>query len=189
MLKTEIVFFGKTCLAVCDHRCEKAWGINGRHHFEAQVAFDDEDDYANLADHELGDAPLDPGTYEGTDAKPFHPIRHNKWCVRECERSSLIEPGCEIVLNDYSKRVYNIPNLHPDEDHSKFHTGEIYTVGNAMTELTIVDQIIAHCRQWVVENHMSFMTDEYKAEFLAGKHDENDRFLRAIQSGLPLGKN
>ena len=55
-------------------------------------------------------------------------------------------------------------------------------------EQTIVEQIITHCRQWVVENHMSFMTDEYKAEFLAGHHDDNERFLRAIQNGLPLEK-
>lgn len=53
-------------------------------------------------------------------------------------------------------------------------------------ENDIVEQIIAHCRQWVVANHMSFMTDEYKAEFLAGKHDDDPRFLRAIKMGLTL---
>ena len=31
----------------------------------------------------------------------------NKWCVRECERSEVFEPGVPIVLRDYSRRRYN----------------------------------------------------------------------------------
>jgi hypothetical protein len=56
------------------------------------------DDFAWLADGELGDAPADPGTYEGLamEGKPATvtgPDDLNRWCVRECERMSVSEPG------------------------------------------------------------------------------------------------
>ncbi len=127
MLKTQIVF-DQTCLAVCDHKCEKAWGINGRSHFEGvSIAYDDEDDNVYLADHEVGIAPNDLGTYEGGHGKPMHPDKHNKWCVRECERCAIIDPNDEIRLPDFSKRRYNIPSLHPEADlEQDISTGEIF---------------------------------------------------------------
>lgn len=128
MLKTQIIFFGQTCLSVCDHKCEKAWGHNGRRHFEGvSIAYDEDDDHVFLADHEVGIAPDDPGTYEGCDGKPMHPEKHNKWCVRECERNAIIEPNNEILLPDFSKRRYNIPSLHPEADlEQDIGTGEIF---------------------------------------------------------------
>lgn len=133
MLETEITWFGRQCLAVCDHKCEKAWGHNGRRNARdgagpACIEYDDMDDCVDLADSEVGLAPEDPGTYEGGHGKPMHPDRHNKWCVRECERSSIIEPGEEITYWDYSKRVYNQPWLHPEAaDHNvKVKTGRVF---------------------------------------------------------------
>lgn len=77
------VAFGLPILLACDGKCEKAWGNNGR---PKRQLSDDSDDYEFVADSELGDAPADPGTYEGGDAKPIDRT-HNKWCFRECERS------------------------------------------------------------------------------------------------------
>lgn len=128
MLTTKIVWFGRDCLIACDHRCEKAWGINGRRHFEGvMIDFDGEDDVVYLADSEVGEAPDDPGTYEGGHGKPDHPQRHNKWCARECERSSIIEQGKEITYPDYSVRRYNIPANHEGVlRFPKITTGEIF---------------------------------------------------------------
>jgi hypothetical protein len=78
-MKTAIVFCGEPAVVECDGRCAFAWGINwggGREGF----------------------APEDPGTYEGGEPKPeppYPPGRHNKWCVRECERSTMRPPGEE----------------------------------------------------------------------------------------------
>lgn len=76
---------------------------------------ENEDDYAYLADDELGDAPEDPGTYEGDDAKPINKIGiPNKWCVRQCERCAMSHPGewnKPLPLPDFSNRVYNIPRV------------------------------------------------------------------------------
>lgn len=113
MLTTQITYFGKPCTVACDARCDKAWGLNGR----PRVTFDpgEPDDYAFLADGELGSAPAETGTWEGGHGKPSEvPSRHNKWCVRECERSETFEPGETIVLRDLSKRLFNMPSLHPD---------------------------------------------------------------------------
>lgn len=70
-MQTNIVFFGKQVTLSCDADCEHAWGINW-----------------------IGPrgetAPVDPGTYEGNDAKPPDKT-HNKWCARECERSEVSE--------------------------------------------------------------------------------------------------
>lgn len=81
---------------------------------------DDPDDYAYLADDEVGTAPIDPGTYEGGHAKPLPDSeKMNKWCVRECERSTLygrIERAKKQqpkILPDFSKRLFNQPWKHP----------------------------------------------------------------------------
>jgi len=108
-LITDITCFGKETKAACDNKCEKAWGINTRP--KTQLS-EDEDDTVYLTDNELAEAPIDPGTYEWDDAKPMHPDRHNKWCVRECERCKLLEVGEELILADFTKPIYNIPSKH-----------------------------------------------------------------------------
>lgn len=111
--KKSIVFFGQTATVACDGKCEKAWGINSRpkHYFVDEEK--DPDDYEFLADGELARAPRDPGTYEGGHAKPSPDAEKlNKWCVRECERCWMSEPGrpdATPQLRDFSKRLANKP--------------------------------------------------------------------------------
>jgi hypothetical protein len=109
MISTEIRWFDRMAILACDGKCSKAWGINCR----PEISFDDEDldDTAYLADDELGDAPEDPGTYEGFQAKPIDQ-KHNKWCARECERSVICEAGEDLELPDFSQRRYNQPWKH-----------------------------------------------------------------------------
>src|SRR5262245_5976483 len=108
LIAKQILYFGHELILVCDARCDKAWGINRRP--RVQLSPTDEDDYAFLADGELGEAPADPGTAEGGHRKPRTPgERLNKWCCRECERSLKIEPGKDFELPDFTCRVYNLP--------------------------------------------------------------------------------
>lgn len=110
MIVKRIIFFGQSATHACDGKCNKAWGRNGRP--RVQIS-DHVDDYAHLADDELGEAPVDPGTYEGDHAKPADargPDDINKWCVRECERAWMSPPGrpdATPELPDYSVRLYN----------------------------------------------------------------------------------
>jgi hypothetical protein len=109
MLARQITYFGKDLILICDGNCKKAFGINGR----PEQRFDDEDDFAWLPDGEVGDAPDNPGTYEGGQGKPILPGEHlNKWCARECERSAKVEPGKEFQLRDFSNPVFNQPGKH-----------------------------------------------------------------------------
>lgn len=82
----------------------------------------DEDDYAYLADDELDDAPTDPGTYEGADAKPLSPDEFpNKWCVRECERCEISNNGevnLPLVVRTFGERRYNISAHKPTKKDS-----------------------------------------------------------------------
>lgn len=106
MLKSQVRMFGKQRIIACDERCDKAWGMNER----PEIVFDEDDldDFAYLADHELGTAPDCSNWWEGGHNKPqSKEERHNKWCVRACERSTIFEIGEEIVLKDFSSRVYN----------------------------------------------------------------------------------
>lgn len=109
MLVTRITYLGKPCTVICDRRCEFAFGISSRPRI--QIGADD-DDIVYLSDGEVGEAPADPGTYEGGHGKPFHPARHNKWCVRQCERSSFVDPGQPAIPKDWSRRRYNQPWKH-----------------------------------------------------------------------------
>jgi hypothetical protein len=108
-----IRYFGQSAKVVCDRNCAKAWGINNRPKVQLSEG---EDDYAFLADGELGDAPADPGTYEGGDGKPSSPDEFpNKWCVRECERCAMSKPGqshLPLALKAFDERRYNIPSRH-----------------------------------------------------------------------------
>lgn len=87
-----IRFCGVNTFVACDGLCTKAWGLNGRPGRN--------DDRVGLPDDELGEAPADPGTYEGGEGKPAAPPvegeRFSRWCVRECERN---------VTADYNDRT------------------------------------------------------------------------------------
>jgi hypothetical protein len=119
MIVKRLIFFGRSATHACDGRCDKAWGINSRPTVptrkELHSGTADPDDYAFLADDELGTAPIDPGTYEGEHAKPrvaSGPDDINKWCVRECERAWMSDPGhpdAAPELPDFSGRHYNKP--------------------------------------------------------------------------------
>ena len=106
MIVRQILYFGQATTLACDAKCDKAFGWSKRPKTPPGAH---EDDYALLADHEVGTAPADPGTYEGECAKPrTQEERLNKWCARECERSITVnrEDGVE-ELRDLSRRFYN----------------------------------------------------------------------------------
>lgn len=100
-----IVFAGQKARIKCDRKCDKAWGINSRP--RQQI---DEESYCFMADDELGVAPETPGTYECADAKPLTPDEFpNKWCVRECERCAMSNPGewdKELELKQLDKKTW-----------------------------------------------------------------------------------
>jgi hypothetical protein len=108
----QILWFDRHVTLACDGKCGKAWGLSNR----PKIEFDpnEPDDVAWLADSELSDAPVQPGTWEGGHGKPRDPSQMNKWCARECERSGIFEPGEPIMLTDYSTRHYNQPWKHTE---------------------------------------------------------------------------
>lgn len=144
MIAKSGTFFGQPVILACDAQCHKAWGIGDRPRVyldeSPQVVrgygyddvnfypdfFQDEDmrgkdvdNHAMLADHELPDAPIDPGSYEGDEGKPWLPEqRLNKWCARACERCVIIDdkfPVKDFELPDFSQRRYNIaPHTRPE---------------------------------------------------------------------------
>ena len=125
-LETRIDRRTGAALAVCDRNCAKAWGVNGRNLPEAGTIDHGEDDVIYLADGETGDAPRDPGTYEGGQGKPFHPAAHNLWCLRECERCAIVGDGEPVAHPDFSVRVYNQPWKHGLDRPSPVTTGRIF---------------------------------------------------------------
>lgn len=104
-----ITYMGQAAKVACDEKCNKAWGINNRPYNQLSEA---DDDTELLSDDELGEAPEDPGTYEGGHAKPINKQGiPNKWCVRECERCVMSNPGeshLPLELKDFSIRRRNI---------------------------------------------------------------------------------
>ena len=110
MIVKRLIFFGLPATHACDGKCDKAWGRNGRPHVQLS---DDPDDYASLADGELGTAPTVTGVTEDGQNKPLDakgPEDINKWCIRECERQWLSDPrypDAPPELPDYSARLYN----------------------------------------------------------------------------------
>lgn len=106
MISKQIIYFGQPVILTCDAMCWKAWGINNRPSVQLS---DDPDDFEYLADDELGEAPTNPGTYEGQDAKPTKLAeRLNKWCARECERSKKVKPNEDYNLPSFIQRLKNI---------------------------------------------------------------------------------
>lgn len=103
-----ITFCGQPAKVACDEKCEKAWGSLR----PKEQLSEDEDDIVWLADDELGIAPENNGNYEDDQAKPINKQGiPNKWCVRECERCVMSEPGKShepLMLKDWSKRRYNM---------------------------------------------------------------------------------
>lgn len=111
MIIKRLTFAGQAATHACDGKCNKAWGRNGGRP-NVQIS-GNEDDYAYLADGEIDEAPIDPGTYEGGHTKPLAaegPDDINKWCLRECERAWISPPGkpdATPELPDFSVRFYN----------------------------------------------------------------------------------
>ena len=103
MLQKEIKWFRDQCILACDGKCHKAWGINNR---PKRQLSEDEDDYEYLSDNELGEAPENPGTYEGGQGK--NPKSLNKWCARECERSKIFDMDEQIALKNFENPIKNI---------------------------------------------------------------------------------
>ncbi len=133
-MEKDITYFGQKAKVACDEKCNKAWGMNNRPRIYPEIS-DTEifglngksvypsykkypedsyevDNYAYCSDDELGDAPKDPGTYEGGCGKPRDKSEiGNKWCVRQCERCVMSDLGKfdePLKLRDFSKRKYNI---------------------------------------------------------------------------------
>ena len=129
MIKKEINYGGPVT-AVCDGKCDKAWGHNNRPkvYLHPDGEDGDPDDFYYLPDHELGEAPEDPGTYEGGHGKPVgDDDLMNKWCVRECERSGTFGHNYGGVRRDYpphdfSDRVYNDGRRQVEYDAAKGKT-------------------------------------------------------------------
>ncbi len=116
MIQRRILYHGHDLILACDGKCNKAWGHNGRPRHRFQPEDVDPDDHVAFADSDLGRAP-GPGktaiVCEGGHAKPSTSSlkdgeRMNKWCARECERSTKVPVGDVIVLPDLE---YPKPNL------------------------------------------------------------------------------
>jgi len=60
MLGKNIIYFRQKATVVCDGNCSKAWGNNSRPKVYLSDEDTDPDDFAFLADGELGDAPANP---------------------------------------------------------------------------------------------------------------------------------
>lgn len=107
VLTKRIRYNGQPAIVACDGKCSKAWGRCSR---PSQQLSEDELDVEWLADHELGEAPSNPGTAEGRDVKPTHEGEElNTWCVRECERSDFAPELEQLKLRDFSQRHRRYP--------------------------------------------------------------------------------
>lgn len=123
-MEKDIIYFGEKTKVACDEKCNKAWGFMNRPRVYPKISDSkifgldgdtiypddyDDDEFIFCSDDELGEAPIDPETYEGGDAKPTNKSEiGNKWCVRECERCVMSNFGKydePLVLKDFSKRI------------------------------------------------------------------------------------
>ena len=113
-----VKYFGTPLAFGCDGKCKKAWGLNSRP--KVMLGADiggDIDDFVYKADCDIGTAPQDPGTYEGADleAKPLpHEEKLNRWCLRECERSTSCDMGELLVLPDWDNPTPNFGSRHEE---------------------------------------------------------------------------
>lgn len=166
MISKEILYLGKQVILACDGKCDKAWGISNRE--TIQLDENDLDDIAYLSDNELDVAPKDPGTYEGTHAKPYNNSELlNKWCCRECERSSIFnieEKDIEKKLKDFSNRVYNIPlkviQLNAPKKETKlsgFENGKLYYSQNLKHKIYIDRKHIIEINTAIKDISISFI--------------------------------
>lgn len=110
MYKKQVQAYGEQRIIGCDGKCNKAWGVICRPIVDLDGK--GEDNHYLLGDDDLGEAPEDPGTYEGGDGKPFDAQSGedmNRWCFRQCERCEDCKVGEELQLKDWSKKRYNKP--------------------------------------------------------------------------------
>ena len=98
MKTKEITYFGERRVVMCDENCRKAWGWASRP--QRRI---DKDWIMYLSDHDTGEAPRDPGTYEGGYGKPLSSAEFpNKWCVRQCERCTMSDKCGNIEPLDWN---------------------------------------------------------------------------------------
>lgn len=95
-----ITFFGQKVKVACDGNCAKAWGVTSRPKGATKKY---------LSDAELGIAPAVSDTAEGNDMKPGSSAEFpNKWCVRQCERCAMSDPGkhdAPLALPRFNKKT------------------------------------------------------------------------------------
>lgn len=130
VLDKKIVYFGRQTHTGCDAKCHKAWGtqqrpcvyldaegkvirvwLGGRGKYDLPEGADP-DNHAYVPDDLLGNAPEEPGTWEGSDGK--EPESLNKWCVRQCERNEIgdyDDPMGPLKLRDFSDWRFNMPSI------------------------------------------------------------------------------
>lgn len=130
VLDKQIVYFGRQTHTGCDAKCHKAWGMQLRPavyldaegkvikvYLGGKGKYDlpdgaDPDNHAYIPDELLGNAPEEPGTWEGFEGK--EPESLNKWCVRQCERNEIGEyddPMGPLKLKNFSDFLFNIPSI------------------------------------------------------------------------------
>jgi hypothetical protein len=151
----QIRWFGSEVTLACDGKCTKAWGLNCRPKVELDPS--DPDDVAWLADDELGDAPQDPGTYEGGHAKPEGPHEMNKWCARECERSEIFDEGKEVTARDFSQRMYNQPWKHATSNSYSYAIRQIEHNQIVQPTCCCLHSKPISCGVWFPQSEKSFL--------------------------------
>lgn len=167
MIQREILYFGKRVILACDGKCEKAWGVGDRPRVELDPR--DPDDWAWLADHELGIAPVDPGTYEGFQGKPEPDEKlESKWCARACERSTIVDMGQPIVLRDLSRRRFHNkqPYYRPDREDAVMPKA---TNLRRATTVEILRELAA--RGWSLEGMGAYLAPPEHTQHLLSKAD------------------
>ena len=105
-IQRSMMFLGEIHIVACDGRCDKAWGVDDR---PTNRLGSDHNDFEWLADGELGQAPIDPGSLSSDNGvrKPLlvrGPDDVNEWCVDRCERMAK----CRAVT---SERAPDPPDL------------------------------------------------------------------------------
>lgn len=128
MKGTEIIVDGKRAgfvrtfeaerlVSFCDGKCDKAFGTMERP--KVHLSPTEYDDYAFLADDEVGIAPRS-GVWDGGQGKPIdgeNPEQNwlNKWCIRSCERYQEAKIGepIDLSINILAERACNMRSTYP----------------------------------------------------------------------------